>query len=188
MSISSVNGMGMNPYVDFNATENLQNSDFKQLFDKITGGEIAQEIRENYNVALSVETLGQMPDTSDINCRNYVSISPGTLSEMEQNPALKKKILQEIEEFCSPKNQAEVDALQPPVKSAGMIIYPDGTALYWLEAYPTEIGSEKSEKIINENSINELLQMYGNADDQVLEKDLSDLMQIMATEYKRKNR
>jgi hypothetical protein len=69
-------------------------------------------------VALSVETIGQMPDTSDINCRNYVSISPGTLSEMEQNPALKKKILQEIEEFCSPKNQA----------------------------YPTEIGSEKSEK------------------------------------------
>jgi hypothetical protein len=101
---------------------------------------------------------------------------------MEQNPALKKKILQEIEEFCSPQNQAEVDALQPPVKSAGMIIYPDGTALYWLEAYPTETGSEK---IINENSINELLQMYGNADDQVLEKDLSDFMQIMATGYKR---
>jgi hypothetical protein len=106
---------------------------------------------------------------------------------MEKNPALKKKILQEIEEFCSSKNQAEVDALQPPVKSAGMIIYPDGTALYWLEAYPTETGSEKSEKIINENSINELLQMYGNADDQVLEKDLSDLMQIMATGYKQKS-
>jgi hypothetical protein len=27
--------------------------------------------------------------------------------------------------------------------------------------------------------------MYGNADDQMLEKDLSDFMQIMATGYKR---
>jgi hypothetical protein len=29
--------------------------------------------------------------------------------------------------------------------------------------------------------------MYGNVDDQVLEKDLSDLMQIMATGYKQKS-
>lgn len=33
------------------------------------------------------------------------------------------------------------------MKSAGMIVYPDGRTLYWIEGYPNEIGSEKSKKI-----------------------------------------
>lgn len=119
---------------------------------------------------------------------NHVIISPAALSKMENNPVFKEKVLNDIEEFCSPENQAGIRALQPPVKSAGMIVYPDGRALYWIEGYPNEIGSEKSKKIVNENSISELLQMYSNADNQMLEKDFSTFMQIMATGYKRQDR
>ncbi len=162
-------------------------SDFKELFEKITGGELAREIRDNYNVTLNVGNVvdcDQFLETNDLRGTNHVIISPAALSKMENNSVLKEKVLNDIEEFCSPENQAEIKALQPPVKSAGMIVYPDGRTLYWIEGYPNEIGSKK---IINEKAINELLQTYSNADNQITERDLSTFMQIMATGYKRQN-
>ena len=68
-----------------------------------------------------------------------------------------------------------------------MIVYPDGRTLYWIEGYPNEIGSEKSKKMVNANSISELLQVYSNADNQMTENDLAAFMQIMATGYKRQD-
>ena len=118
---------------------------------------------------------------------NHVIISPAVLLKMENNPVMKEKVLNDIEEFCSLENQAEIKALQPPVKSAGMIVYPDGRTLYWIEGYPNEIGSDKNKKLVNVSSINELLQTYSNADNQITEKNLSIFMQIMATGYKRQN-
>ena len=162
-------------------------SDFKELFEKITGGELAREIRDNYNVTLNVGNVvdcDQFLETNDLRGTNHVIISPAALSKMENNSVLKEKVLNDIEEFCSPENQAEIKALQPPVKSAGMIVYPDGRTLYWIEGYPNEIGSKK---IINEKAINELLQTYSNADNQITERDLSTFMQIMVTGYKRQN-
>lgn len=165
-------------------------SDFKELFEKITGGELAREIRDNYNVTLNIGNVvdcDQFLETNDLRGTNHVIISPAALSKMENNSIMKEKVLNDIEEFCSPENQAEIKALQPPVKSAGMIVYPDGRTLYWIEGYPNEIGSEKSKKIINEKSINELLQTYSNTDNQITERDLSTFMQIMATGYKRQD-
>jgi hypothetical protein len=43
------------------------------------------------------------------------------------------------------------------------------------------MGSEKSKKIINEKSMNELLQTYSNADNQIAERDLSTFMQKRAS-------
>ena len=129
----------------------------------------------------------QFLETNDLRGTNHVIISPAALSKMENNPVLKEKVLNDIEEFCSPENQAEIKALQPPVKSAGMIVYPDGRTLYWIEGYPNEIGSEKSKKMVNANSISELLQVYSNADNQMTENDLAAFMQIMATGYKRQD-
>ena len=165
-------------------------SDFKELFEKITGGELAGEIRDNYNVTLNIGNVvncNQFLETNDLRGTNYVIISPATLSKMENNPVLKEKVLNDIEKFCSSENQAEIKALQPPVKSAGMIVYPDGRTLYWIEGYPNEIGSENNKTIINEKSINELLQTYSNTDNQITERDLSTFMQVMATGYKRLN-
>lgn len=98
---------------------------------------------------------------------------------MESDPALKKSVLSKIEEFCSSESQKEIQALSPPVKSAGMIIYPDGSTLYWLEGYPNEIG--------NEMSISESFQKYSDTNYQATENNLESIMQIMATEYKRKS-
>lgn len=165
-------------------------SDFKELFEKITGGELAREIRDNYNVTLNVGNVvdcDQFLETNDLRGTNHVIISPTALSKMENNPVLKEKVLNNIEEFCSPQNQAEIKALQPLVKSAGMIVYPDGRTLYWIEGYRDEIGSDKNKKLINESSINELLQTYSNADNQITERDLLTFMQIMATGYKRQD-
>lgn len=165
-------------------------SAFKELFEKITGGELARKISDNYNVTLDIGNVvdcDHFLETNDLRGTNHVIISSAALSKMENNPVLKEKVLNDIEEFCSPENQAQIKALQPPVKSAGMIVYPDGRTLYWIEGYPNEIGREKSKKVINENSINELLQVYNNADNQMTENDLAAFMQIMASGYKRQD-
>lgn len=188
MEIQSINSI-----ININNTQaktgSVQNNEFKELFDKITGGDLAQEIRDTYDVTLNVGSIGNVTDflnTHDIRCKNFVAISTDTLSKMEENPALKKKVMSAIEEFCSPKAQAEINALAPPVKSAGMIIYPDGSTLYWLEGYSNEIGNEKDKKIVNEKSISESFQKYSDTDYQVTDNNLESIMQIMETEYKRK--
>ena len=164
-------------------------NDFKELFEKITSGELAEEIGNNYNVTLNVGNIvscQQLLDEYDMRGTNYVIIFPETLSKMESDPALKKSVLSKIEEFCSSESQKEIQALSPPVKSAGMIIYPDGSTLYWLEGYPNEIGNEKDKKIVNEKSISESFQKYSDTDYQVTENNLESIMQIMAAEYERK--
>ena len=125
-------------------------SNFRQLFEKITGGKLAREIRDNYDVTLNVGNVvncDQFLETNDLRGTNHVIISPAALSKMENNPVLKEKVLNDIEGFCSPENQAAIRALQQSVKSAGMIVYPDGRTRYWIEGYPNEIGREKSKKL-----------------------------------------
>ena len=153
-------------------------------------GELAREIGNSYNVTLNVGSIvscQQLLDEYDMRGTNHVIISPETLSKMESDPALKKSVLSKIEEFCSSESQKEIQALSPPVKSAGMIIYPDGSTLYWLEGYPNEIGNEKDKKIVNEMSISESFQKYSDTNYQATENNLESIMQIMATEYKRKS-
>lgn len=168
----------------------IQESDFKELLDKITGGEIAEEIRKNYNVTLDIGNTGnyqQLLKHYDMQCKNYVGISRETLARMEENPALKEKVLNAIEEFCSPKEQAKMQALQPPVKSAGMIICPDGSAFYWLEGYSCdsdEINNKK--RIITGQSTDQLYCQYEKMDDFLTKKDLQAVMGILASEYRKK--
>ena len=164
-----------------NVVRNTGN-DFREVFEKITGGELAREIGNSYNVTLNVGSIvscQQLLDEYDMRGTNHVIISPETLSKMESDPALKKSVLSKIEEFCSSESQKEIQALSPPVKSAGMIIYPDGSTLYWLEGYPNEI--------VNEMSISESFQKYSDTNYQATENNLESIMQIMATEYKRKS-
>lgn len=161
-----------------------QKDDFKKLFDKITGGDIAEEIRKKYNVSLHIEniaTYGKLSDNCNIGCINYVQFSSETLSKMEKDSALKQRVLKKIEEFCSPEEQAEVRALQPPVKSAGMIIYPDGNVLYWLEGYPNEAEIGRYKNIVNEKSLYDLFQQYRNENYQMTENNVELSMQILAT-------
>lgn len=170
----------------------VQSNEFKELFDKITGGDLAQEIRDTYDVTLNVGSIGNVTDflnTHDIRCKNYVAISADTLSKMEENPALKKKVMSAIEDFCSPEAQAEINALAPPVKSAGMIVYPDGDTLSWLEGYPNDFGNMKEKKVIvTEADIADAQRVYSSAiDGNVMENNIETAMQILGTTYMRKN-
>ena len=159
------------------------------MFDKITGGDLANEIAENYNVTLDVGSTGsyqQLLHTYDIRCTNYVRISPETLLKMEQNPELKDKVLNEIEAFCSEKQQAEIRALYPPVKSSGMMIYPDGSSIPWVEGYPNGLGDQKNNKqIVSNYSSNNLFQKYQYPNYNITGNNLNTIMQIMAAGYRK---
>lgn len=140
------------------------NEDFKHLLNKLTGGEIAEEIRQKYNVTLGIDNVKnyqQLLNTYDFRCTNYVQISPGTLERMETDENLKRKVLSKIDEFCSAEWQAEIKSLSPPVKSAGMIVYPDGDCLYWLEGYPNEVDGARSKgKVVTNNFVEPLIEKY----------------------------
>lgn len=145
-----------------------------------------------YDVTLNVGSIGNVTDflnTHDIRCKNFVAISADTLSKMEENPALKKKVMSAIREFCSPKTQAEINALAPPVKSAGMIVYPDGDTLYWLEGYPNDFGDMKEKKVIaSEVDMANAQRIYSSSiDGNVMENDIETAMQILGTTYMRKD-
>ena len=187
MEIQSINSN-----ININNTQakagSVQSNEFKELFDKITGGDMAQEIRDTYDVTLNVGSIGNVTDflnTHDIRCKNFVAISADTLSKMEENPAL----MSAIREFCSPKAQAEINALAPPVKSAGMIVYPDGDTLYWLEGYPNDFGDMKEKKVIaSEVDMANAQRIYSSSiDGNVMENDIETAMQILGTAYMRKD-
>ena len=187
---------GINSSININHTQaqtgSVQSNEFKELLDKIMGGDMAQKIRDTYDVTLNVGSIGNVTDflnTHDIRCKNYVAISADTLSKMEENPALKKKVMSAIEEFCSPEAQAEINALAPPVKSAGMIVYPDGDTLYWLEGYPNDLGDVKEKKVIvSEADITDAQKIYSSTiDGNVMENNMETAMQILGTAYMRKD-
>ena len=189
MEISAVNFYNA-LYNSDSEIKNIKGEEFKNLLDKLTGGRMAEEIRENYNVTLDVGSVGSCYDlinSYDIRCTNYVRISPRTLSNMEKNPDLKNKVLNAIKEFCSKEEQMEIRALQPPVKSAGMIIYPDGRTLYWLEGYPNELENEKDKKIITgEQPKKKLLQKYRDMNSDSTEIRQQNILPVMATGYKKR--
>lgn len=61
---------------------------FNELYDKVTGGKMAEYIRENYNITLEVGgtyDVQQILDTHDMNTKNYVQISSKTLLKMEKH-------------------------------------------------------------------------------------------------------
>ena len=187
---------GINSSININHTQSqvgiVQSNEFKELLDKITGGDMAQKIRDTYDVTLNVGSIGNVTDflnIHDIRCKNYVAISADTLSKMEENPVLKKKVMSAIEEFCSPEAQAEINALAPPVKSAGMIVYPDGDTLYWLEGYPNDLGDVKDKKVVvSEADITDAQRVYYSAiDGNVMENNMETAMQILGTAYRRKD-
>lgn len=165
------------------------NKEFQELYDKLSGGKIVEEIRANYDVILNVDNIinvNEILNNYDVQCKNFVCIPQETLTKMEENPVLKKKVLTAIEEFCSPEEQAEINALQPPVKSAGMLVYPDGRIMYWLEGYPNNFEDMKDKKIvILKESIRDVCQCYGNND---VENDIESAMQILGTSVNKEKR
>lgn len=63
----------------------------------------------------------------------------------------------------SSREQDKIKNLCPPVKSGGMLIYPDGSAVYWLEAYSSESDHKNNKKPIEGGqALYEVFQRYQN--------------------------
>ena len=142
MEIQSINSN-----ININNTQakagSVQSNEFKELFDKITGGDMAQEIRDTYDVTLNVGSIGNVTD------------------------------------FLNTHD----------IKSAGMIVYPDGDTLYWLEGYPNDFGDMKEKKVIaSEVDMANAQRIYSSSiDGNVMENDIETAMQILGTTYMRKD-
>ena len=126
--------------------ESLSNS-FYKVMEKENWAWLEREygVKLHIGNTFSVDTLVG----KDIGINN-VYISSETLEKMEVNPKLKQKILNEIREFGSQKEMEKIRALQPPVKSAGILIYPDGSSISWLEGY----SYDENEKVERKGKLN----------------------------------
>ncbi len=108
------------------------NDNFSNIFDQSISEEMAKEIKNKYNVHLHNFTGNYLSvDNREI---DNVLISGSTLKKMSTDIGLKNKVLKHIEAVSSMEWRAEVRSLIPPVKNSGVIIYEDGSALYWAEA------------------------------------------------------
>ena len=66
---------------------------------------------------------------------------------MKTDNVFREKIMKVIDECCSYSAQQEIKSLSPPAKSAGVIIYPDGSYLCWIESIysnKTDIKKDKN--------------------------------------------
>lgn len=71
---------------------------------------------------------------ADMNSLNNVIISDETLEKMQKDKKFKDKIFKIINDNCSQEAQKELRCLTPPAKSAGVVIYSDGTYVCWVES------------------------------------------------------
>lgn len=149
--------------------ESLSNS-----FYKVMEKENWAWLERGYGVKLHIENIFSVDalvgqDTGI----NNVYISSETLEKMEDNPKLKQKILNEIREFGSQKEMEKIRALQPPVKSAGILIYPDGSSISWLEGYSYDENEKVEQKgKLNLFRVNSTDTEYRNALEKMIDYEL----------------
>lgn len=175
------NSLLSNPNIKMKKDEKV---DFNEVLNTVSGKNLASEIEKNYKVTLETGCGYNVTDiiNNNFGSKNIVCISQETLLKMENDPTLKQKILNSIEWFSSPKEQAKVDALQPPVKSAGMLVYPDGNILYWLEGYSYSIeNDQKKQSVAVESNITNLIDQYARVDYEETENYYKQAMSVLAT-------
>lgn len=129
----------------------------KGNFDKILNNEIKKNISiidlvkniessHNAKITVSSDCFSELPITG----LNNVIIGGNTLEKMNNNSAFREKIISIIDDWCSDSAQQERQSLAPPVKSGGIIIYPDGSCLCWLESI---FSDRENEKISSDNAV-----------------------------------
>lgn len=113
-------------------------SQFINIFNKEISEQstysIQNELENKYNANLHVGSCNYAMNFTDMNSLNNVIISDETLEKMQKDKKFKDKILKIINDNCSPEAQKELRCLTPPVKSAGVVIYSDGTYVCWVES------------------------------------------------------
>lgn len=131
-------------------------------------------------------------DTSELYASDHISglnnviIGGDTLEKMKNNKTFCKKILKVIDDVCSPSAIRDVKSLTPPVKSAGVIIYPDGSYLCWLESVDSDIDNDNKEmntnKYLKVNWGDLIENIRGNLNDNTTEQ-INNLGVILNSNY-----
>lgn len=128
-------------------------------FGEILNTEIKKDTFSSMEEILETNHNAKIIDyysSESLNCidgLNNVIICQDTLRHMENDVTFKNRILKIIDDCCSPSAIEEVRSLSPPVKSAGVIIYPDGNYLCWIESIYSNRSNESFDH--NKDSIGE---------------------------------
>ena len=132
-SIHLLNEIMTNNKIDYNSQkvnfEEIMNYEVeKDTFIK----ESVKNIESNHSakITISSDYFSAIPTTG----LNNVIIGGDTLKKMKNDNVFCEKIMKVIDECCSYSAQQEIKNLSPPAKSAGVIIYPDGSYLCWIES------------------------------------------------------
>lgn len=123
-------------FVDVLTNEVKRNTSFEDLVKNI-------ETYHNAKIILSSDSSS----SNSITGLNNVIIGRSTLEKMKTDNVFREKIMKVIDECCSYSAQQEIKSLSPPAKSAGVIIYPDGSYLCWIESIysnKTDIKKDKN--------------------------------------------
>lgn len=123
-------------FVDVLTNEVKRNTSFEDLVKNI-------ETYHNAKIILSSDSSS----SNSVTGLNNVIIGRSTLEKMKTDNVFREKIMKVIDECCSYSAQQEIKSLSPPAKSAGVIIYPDGSYLCWIESIysnKTDIKKDKN--------------------------------------------
>jgi hypothetical protein len=139
------------PYSNIKADYSSANSEIRAAdFSNIIKNEIAKNSSVNEaKKSLETEHNAQITLSSDFSSNNLISglnnviIGENTLEKMKSNKEYCEKIMKIIDDNCSSSAQNELKSLSPPVKSSGVIIYPDGSYLCWVESIDSKRESDK---------------------------------------------
>ncbi|MCY6958484.1 DUF6033 family protein [Clostridium brassicae] len=152
MPVYSMDGMRSANSIQKFANHSTQFSNIlnKEISEQSTYS-IQNELISKYNANLHVcsfDSYNHMMNSIDSNSLNNVIISNETLEKMGKDAKFKDKICKIINDNCSTEAQKELRSLAPPVKSSGVVIYPDGTYICWVESVysKNDIDKDKVEK------------------------------------------
>ena len=143
---------------------NFEDILIKEVKRNLTYEDLVKDIEKYHNAKIVLS-----PDASFCNSitgLNNVIIGKSTLEKMTNDSVFRKKIMKVIDECCSFSAQQEIESLSPPAKSAGVIIYPDGSYLCWIES----IYSDRTD-VKKDNNTDDLLV---KAIDKIKESQVAD--------------
>lgn len=129
---------------------NFEDILFKETNRKISYEDLVKDIEKYHNAKIGLSS--DSPFRNSITGLNNVIIGESTLEKMANDSVFRKKIMKVIDECCSASAQRKIESLSPPAKSAGVIIYPDGSYLCWIES----IYSDRTD-VKKDNNTDELL-------------------------------
>ena len=121
-----------------------QTTNFSKMVNKVEDDTSINALIESIESEYNAKLIAPSESSHQVSGLNNVIVSRGTLEKMNNNSAFSEKIMKIINECCSISAQQGIRSLSPPAKSAGVIIYPDGSYLCWIESIYSELEGKRN--------------------------------------------